>query len=191
MKKEVLVVVAHPDDETIWMGGTLSSNNWNVTIVSLCRKHDKDRAPKFLRVCKEYNARCFMSDLEDDSLLEIDVNEVIERINSMIDKSEYDYIFTHGENGEYGHKRHIDVHNAIKKMINDGELKCKKLFFFSYSKRGNECYAKRNSDRFIIFKNLYSINKKRLIQELYGFNKFSFEGRCCKKAEAFNIMTIK
>ena len=66
MKKRVLVVVAHPDDETIWMGGTLlkNLNNWNLTILSLCRKYDKDRAPKFKKVCKILKAKCFMLNLE-------------------------------------------------------------------------------------------------------------------------------
>ena len=191
MKKEVLVVVAHPDDETIWMGGTLISNNWNVTIVSLCRRDDSDRAPRFSKVCEEYKARCFMSDLEDERLNDINLEEVIERIKSLIEKSDYDYIFTHGENGEYGHKRHIDVHHAVKEMIQQRILSCKKIFFFAYSKKGRECHAKKNSDKFIKLKKLESVKKKNLIMEIYGFDKNSFEEKCCKKVEAFNIARIK
>ena len=41
MEKEALVIVAHPDDETIWMGGTILKNkNWKWTILSLCRASD-------------------------------------------------------------------------------------------------------------------------------------------------------
>jgi hypothetical protein len=191
MKREVLVIVAHPDDETIWMGGTLVSNNWNVTIISLCRKHDKDRAGKFIKVCKEYKAQCFISDLEDDNLDDVQKNEIIDRITHLINKRDYDYIFTHGENGEYGHKRHVEVHYAVREMIKKNILSCKKIFFFAYSKRGRECSAIKKSDRFIKLKRVYLNKKKSLIREFYGFNKNSFEEKSCKGVEAFNIASIK
>ena len=48
-----LIIVAHPDDETIWSGSViLRYPKINLTIFSLCRRHDKDRYPKFLKVCK-------------------------------------------------------------------------------------------------------------------------------------------
>jgi LmbE family N-acetylglucosaminyl deacetylase len=48
--KAVAVIVAHPDDETLWAGGTILSHpSWQWFIVCLCRGSDKDRAPKFLK----------------------------------------------------------------------------------------------------------------------------------------------
>ena len=188
MKKKVLVIVAHPDDQVIWMGGTIVNNmdNWNLTIISLCRKDDEDRAPKFKKVCKILKAKCFMSYLEDEKLGDMPTSEIIKRIKEHSDKN-YDCIFTHGKNGEYGHKRHIDVNKAVTEMLNKKSLSAKKIFFFSYIKKGKFCYPNKKSDKFISLSNILFKKKKELIQKIYGFNKNSFEDICCRNAESFNI----
>ena len=188
MKKDVLVIVAHPDDETIWMGGTLLINrhDWNITILSLCRKDDQDRAPRFRKACRTFKAEAFMSDLEDEKLNQIDINEAIKRIKRYA-KKRYDYIFTHGKNGEYGHKRHIDVNKAVLQMIKNKDLSAKKVFFFSYEKKGKICYAKKNSDKFIKLDKSHLKLKKKIIRKIYGFKKNCFEDLCCRDAEAFKI----
>ncbi len=187
MKEKILVIVAHPDDETIWMGSTLlkNSNKWDTTILSLCRRDDSDRAPKFAKICKIYNARGFMSDLEDEKLNKIPLEESIRRIKKFSGK--YDIIFTHNKNGEYGHIRHKDVHNAVNKMLQDKLLSCRELVYFSYEKKGKYAYPKKNSDRFINFNKTFLKRKKQLIREVYGFSKNSFEDICCRGAEAFNV----
>ena len=65
--KRAVTIVAHPDDETLWAGGTILLNRkYNWTIFTLCRRGDPDRAPKFFRVLAWVGAEGNMGDLDDD-----------------------------------------------------------------------------------------------------------------------------
>jgi hypothetical protein len=64
--KTVAIIVAHPDDETLWAGGTILNHpNWNCFILSLCRASDKNRAPKFYNALKILEAEGYIADLDD------------------------------------------------------------------------------------------------------------------------------
>src|SRR5512147_433990 len=64
--KSVAVIVAHPDDETLWAGGMiLTQPTWHWFVVTLCRGSDEDRAPRFYRALKALGAEGTMGDLND------------------------------------------------------------------------------------------------------------------------------
>jgi len=138
------------------------------------------RDPAALKVKK------YQTDLEDEKLNDIPVDEVINRLRSF-PLEKFDCIFTHGKNGEYGHKRHIDVHEAVTQMLNQRLLSSKKLCLFSYTKGRDICKANPHSDKFIKLKEKYFKRKKFLIREVYGFEENSFEDVCCSDTESFMI----
>lgn len=195
MKKiNALAIVAHPDDEIIWMGGMiLKHKNWNWTIYSLCRRDDRDRAPKFFRVCALLGVHGIIDDLDDKVLKSLDETEIIMRVIETFGKKKFDYLFTHGENGEYGHIRHCEIHAAIKKMVEKKMISCKKLYFFHYSKGKNVLYPRlvsprprHDGDIVLELTPQHFEEKKRIVREMYGYsNEKGFELMSCHTRESF------
>ena len=194
--EDALVIVAHPDDETIWMGGTIARNRgWNWTIISLCRASDQDRKPKFERVCRIYGARGIILDLNDENLLPIGEKKIIETIERSLPKKEYAFVFTHGENGEYGHIRHLETHGAVKKMLKEKDLKAGKVYYFDYEKGKNVPYPElvppkpiESADLVIKLSEKELELKRQIVRDVYGYpNEKGFELMSCNKIESFKI----
>lgn len=187
--KKALIIVAHPDDETIWMGGTILKNaKWNWTIISLCRSKDPDRSPKFKKVCKRYKAESIISNIDDENLKPLSIKNLALKIKKLLPEKNYDYVFTHGKNGEYGHIRHIETHKAVKILVDNKSLSCKKLYFFSYQTDKEKSTIPSPTEKADSFTHLTKKQTKEKIQivvSLYGFDKSSFEAQSCNKKEAF------
>lgn len=186
---QALAVVAHPDDETIWMGGTIARHkdiSW--TILVLCRKSDPDRMPKFLKAAKQYRARGIICDLEDEGRMT--VQESIPKIQRIIRKElkpkKFDYIFSHGANGEYGHPRHIGAHVAVKKLLQTKKLKADSAFYFAYradAKKRISNSPRASAATVLSRKELRA--KRNVVKKLYGFSRKSFENVSCLPVETF------
>ena len=118
--KSVAVIVAHPDDETLWAGGTILSHpSWSWYIVTLCRAGDPDRAPKFFRVLQVLGATGKMADLDDGpDQNPLDESEVQATILSLLPPQHFDLVITHSPTGEYTrHRRHEEIGTQVHVQV--------------------------------------------------------------------------
>ena len=105
---------------------------------------------------------------------------------------EFDYIFTHGYNGEYGHPRHRGVNRVVRDLVGRGKIKTKQFFAFSYKfdEKKNICRPKE-ADVFLKLSPTALREKKKIINELYGFKKSTFEYRTLSSVENLKLLKRK
>ena len=187
------VIVAHPDDETIWAGGILLMHpEWQWTLISLCRASDNDRAEKFQRTAKSLGASSIMADLDDgpeqEALSEYYVQQTI---LSLLPPQKFDLVLTHSPFGEYTrHRRHEETGLAVGELWKKRSISCDELWMFAYQDTGkggredpplpiSEAHQKLVLPEYIWEK------KYQIITTVYGFSPESYEGEAVLKEEAF------
>ena len=146
----VAVVVAHPDDETLWAGGLLLSHpEWSPFIVTLCRGRDPERAPRFLRALERLSAKGTMGDLDDGpDQVPLPATMVQDAILSLLPGRDYDILLTHAPDGEYTrHRRHEEVSRAVWALWRDGNLRARRLWQFAYEDGGGAYFPRPRKER--------------------------------------------
>lgn len=188
--KAVAVIVAHPDDETLWAGGTIMSNpTWKWFIVSLCRGSDNDRAPKFFKTLQILGSEGIIGDLDDEPeqtpLNEIELEHTI---LSLLPPVHFDLIISHNPNGEYTrHIRHEEISKAVISLWVAGKIFADELWTFAYEDGGKDYYPRPIKTASFYYKLTEQIwlKKHKIITESYGFKNTSFEAETTPHAEAF------
>jgi LmbE family N-acetylglucosaminyl deacetylase len=187
---ECAVIVAHPDDETLWAGGLMlmyPDVDW--TVVTLCRKSDLDRAPKFFKALERLNAVGFMADLDDcPEQTPLDNGEMQKTIAELLPSNRFNLVITHSTAGEYTrHLRHEETAKAVLELWNSDRLFADELWTFAYED-GNRKYLPRaikNADLLVGLNDEIWRQKHDIITRIYGFSQESFEAKTTPKEEAF------
>ncbi len=186
----VLVVVAHPDDETLWVGGTMLMHpDWRWKVVSLCRGNDLDRRPKFFSAVKRLGGQGSIGNMDDgpdqyplpDSVLQ-------NAIKLDLDNRDFNVIITHSPFGEYTrHLRHEEVSQAALHLWHTGELIAKELWMFAYTDDAKAHCPRAIEEAHLDLLLPENIWRKKLaiILEVYGFSSDSWEAMTTPKKEAF------
>jgi LmbE family N-acetylglucosaminyl deacetylase len=184
------VIVAHPDDETLWAGGLILMHpeaHW--TIVTLCRKSDTERTEKFFKVMEVYRANGVMGDLDDGpEQRPLACIQVERTIMDLLPSDRFDFILTHALWGEYtNHLRHEEVAHAVQVLHQEKNLYARHVLHFAYHDHNGQSLPQPDTDANIILPLPETVWKQKydIITDLYGFSPESWEARTTPKQEAF------
>jgi LmbE family N-acetylglucosaminyl deacetylase len=188
--KTVAIIVAHPDDETLWAGGTILSHPaWNCFIISLCRGNDTNRAPRFYEALKILKSEGIMGDMDDGpNQVPLNIKDVEEAILSLLPPKHFDLIISHNPSGEYTrHIRHEEVGEAVINLWNSDKILTSEIRLFAYEDGQKTYYPKAVQNAAFYFpltKRIWQ-RKFNIITKTYGFDKESWEAKTSPVAEAF------
>jgi len=124
-RKKALVIAAHPDDESLFIGGTMAEFKrwrWVVLCVTDCdERYNRRRRRELLRACRIYerggsDVRPFMLGVVRQKG-RFSRKEIKKQIGDFIGEfGPFDIVFTHDSKGDYGHKTHKLIHDVVKKL---------------------------------------------------------------------------
>ncbi len=188
--ENVLIIVAHPDDETLWAGGTILSHpEWKCFIISVCRGSDADRSFRFKNALKILQAEGTMADLDDGpKQTPLDKMNLEFTIELLVPKQSFDLIITHNPTGEYTrHLRHEEVSMAVFHLWFAKIIKAPALWTFAYNDGGKAYFPRpmENASHLVVLSREIWEKKYSLIKNTYGFQETSWEAKICPKSEAF------
>lgn len=164
-----LMIVAHPDDETLWGSEELLNNKYLVVCIT-CGKNKK-RLKEIENALK----------ISDDKLIILDKPDKVKgkrsdwkkykkqietELNYIISKKDWNKIVTHNPNGEYGHNHHKMTSNIVTKLCIKNHINNLKYFGKYYSKKRID----ENKGSRELPNNIYE-NKMKMI-DVYKSQKF-------------------
>lgn len=184
------VIVAHPDDETLWAGGMILSHpSWRWFILSLCRGSDLDRAPRFFNALKILGTEGKIEDLDDGpEQIPLKRHEIEATVLHSLPGTRFDLIITHSPAGEYTrHRRHEETGEAINSLWQAGKIQAPELWMFAYEDGGKQYLPQPIKSAHVYWEIPGKQWKQKydLITNTYGFDENGFEAKTTPRAEAF------
>jgi len=116
-----LMVVAHPDDETLFGGGELLKHKGEYKVVALDYGNHLIRHKEFICAMESLGVEKWEHWDGEPYKSSTAYNEsiLIPRLQRVLEEKEWDKVVTHNQGGEYGHYRHIGTHNLMARLVPD------------------------------------------------------------------------
>ena len=114
-----LIVIAHPDDETLFFSGLIQSSSgpWKVICVTdgNADKNGLSRSLDFKKACEHHKIHSFEQwDFPDIYENRLELKKLMHKLQELEPPTE---VYTHGILGEYGHPHHQDVSYCVHEVF--------------------------------------------------------------------------
>ena len=133
------MVVAHPDDESLFAGHLLRHDGWKIICVTN-GGYFNVRRYEFENVMKFSNCEYEMWNFKDNYDYNFGgyENNLKHKIRDEIINNNYEMVVTHNPCGEYGHPQHKLISNFVTDTVVDRLKKKEILYYFCLDKKGLE-----------------------------------------------------
>lgn len=143
-----LMVVAHPDDESLWGGGHLLDKGYFV--VCLTNGKNTVRRAEFYAALKEYGCQGLMLSYPDiecgkPSDWSKSAASIMQDLDTILTYKRWDLIATHNPKGEYGHIQHRMTSQLVTAVYRYHYKGMNRLFYFGKYYKWNEIGKVQNS----------------------------------------------
>ena len=195
----ILVIVAHLDDETFGMGGTLMelAKTNNVKVISVCKGRNSEdsvsRIKTFKELSKKYNYKTKIFDYWDLQLYKVSPAVLANEIVDEIKKFQPEVIYTVAEDL---HTEHKLINTCVKVAIRNSSIKRFFEIFIPGSSNINsftinkviEIDLKQKLENCSMYQTEIRANTLKLMEHFHKFIGLNFG---CRNAEAFNLVFDK
>lgn len=173
-----IMIVAHPDDETIWGGMHLIKDKY--LVICLTNGNTKTRAQEFNDVIKQTDDLGIILDYPDKTNGKRDnwsnsQKNIKNDLNYLLQKQSFSKIVTHNPSGEYGHQHHkmtSSIVTDIAKTLNKTDC----LYYFGkYYKKTSPMLSMKPT-----------FNEELLKQKNQLISKYSSQNKVCQHLKHMN-----
>ena len=135
---EKLMIVAHPDDETLWGGFGLIEDDYFVLCIT--NGNNKIRSAEFQKAMEETGDVGLILSYPDKiegkrSDWKFWKKQIQKDMETVLNYKDWETVVTHNENGEYGHQHHIMTHELEVAAFQQSGCKAEQYFFGKYYKK--------------------------------------------------------
>lgn len=116
-----LMIVAHPDDESLFGGeALLATPGW--TVICVTHASNPVRRREFVQAMESAGADYTMLDHEDHLENGNFDPSLAATLGALLAERPYTTVVTHNERGEYGHVQHVALHRIVRGLVGDRAL---------------------------------------------------------------------